>query len=121
MFDTVTVALVALPMFPAASYARAPNVWLPLAIVVVLNAIEYGELVSFPIDTPSRKNSTRVTPTLSVALAAALMVPVTVEPFAGDVIAAVGAVVSVQGRVETMMVVLGELLPLASKASTERV
>ena len=95
--------------------------WLPFAIVVVLNAIEYGELVSLPSDTPSRKNSTRVTPTLSVALADALMVPVTFEPLAGEVIATVGAVVSVQGRVETMMVVLGELLPEASKASTARV
>jgi hypothetical protein len=83
--------------------------------------MEYGEVVSLPIDTPSRKNSTRVTPTLSVAFADAVTVPETVDPLAGEVIVAVGAVVSVQGRVETMMVVLGELLPVASKASTESV
>ena len=37
---------------PGGSEVRAPNVWLPSAIVGALNAIEYGELVSLPIDTP---------------------------------------------------------------------
>ena len=87
--------------------------WLPFATVVVLNAVEYGEVVSFPNDTPSRKNSTRTTATLSVAFAAAVTVPVTVEPLAGDVIEELGGTTSVGiplFQIATWMILLSVIL-----------
>ena len=121
VFDTVTVTLVALPTFPAASKARAPNVWLPFAIVVVLNAIEYGRACVAPERHSVAEELDAVTPTLSVALADAVDGACDRRAVRRRRHDAVGAVVSVQGRVETMTAVLGELLPEASKASTARV
>src|SRR5581483_1865223 len=47
-----------------------------------------------PSGLPSSRNCTRFMATLSVALATRLIVPVTVAPFAGDVIETCGGVVS---------------------------
>ncbi len=62
--------------------------------MVVAQLQEYGEVVSVAWRAPSRKNSTFVTPTASVAVAATATVPETVAPAAGEVIEATGAVVS---------------------------
>ena len=50
-----------------------------------------------PVSAPSTKSSTRVTPTLSLAFAATVTVPLTVAPLAGEVIDVVGGVVSPGG------------------------
>ena len=50
--------------------------------------------MSVPCSTPSTRNSTRATPTLSEAEAARATAPETVEPAVGEEIATLGAVVS---------------------------
>ena len=60
----------------------------------MLQANAYGEVVSVPASVPSTKSSTRLTPTLSLALAETVTVPLTVAPFSGAVIDVVGGVVS---------------------------
>ena len=63
--------------------------------VVVFQETAYGALVSLaPRLTPSRRNRTRTTPTLSEALAVTKMVPETVAPSSGDVMVTVAGVVS---------------------------
>src|SRR5689334_8527252 len=91
---TVTLTVDDVPMLFAASYALATSACAPLVAVVVFQLHAYGEEVSVDCSTPSRRNSTLVTPTLSLALAVTLTVADTVAPFAGAVIEAVGAVVS---------------------------
>ena len=54
----------------------------------------YGAVVSVHCNAPFTKNSTRVTPTLSLAFAVTAIVPLTVAPLAGDVMLTVGATVS---------------------------
>src|SRR5436190_2095783 len=79
---------------PAASRAIAVTVWLlPAARDVVLYETWYGAVVSsFPTWVPSRRNLTPATPTLSAAVAARVIVPVTAASAAGDVTETVGAV-----------------------------
>src|SRR2546427_11958971 len=63
--------------------------------VVVSHGTEYGAVVSSaPRAAPSSWNWTPTTPTLSEALAETVMLPVTVAPEVGAVMATVGAVVS---------------------------
>ena len=50
--------------------------------------------MSVPASEPSTKSSTRLTPTLSAAIAETVTVPLTVAPPAGEVIDVVGGVVS---------------------------
>ncbi len=93
--STVTLMVVLLPWLFAASKARDWMVWLlPLARPVVSHEKLYGDVVSVPARAPSIQNSTRVTPTLSVAVAVTLTVPLTVAPLAGAVMDVVGGVVS---------------------------
>src|SRR6185436_9888048 len=83
---TVTVTFVAVAVFPAASRAT----------VVVSQVTPYGLVVSSaPRLAPSSLNWTPTTPMLSEAVAeTARVVPDTVAPLAGAVIATVGSVVS---------------------------
>jgi hypothetical protein len=78
----------------AASNARTVSEWVPFAAPVVFHDAEYGDVVSLESSAPSTRKSTRVTPTLSLAFAWMLMVPLTVAPAPGLAIDAVGAVVS---------------------------
>ena len=89
--------------------------WEPFETVVVSTEAEYGDVVSCPYMTPSRRNSTLVTPTLSVALTVSVIVPLTVAPFVGAVAATVGATVSA-AAFETVTVTLAAvpMLPAAS-------
>jgi hypothetical protein len=86
--DTVTV--VDCPTLFAASYARDCSVWLPFASVVVFQLKLYGDALSVNASAPSIQSSTRVTPTLSVAVAVTSVVALTLVPFPGLVIAVVG-------------------------------
>src|SRR5918995_1770857 len=80
---------------PAASRARAVSVWVPFVAVVVFQETEYGAVVSSaPRVTPSSRNCTPVTPTLSEASAVTATVPETVAPPAGLVTLTAGGVVS---------------------------
>jgi hypothetical protein len=88
-----TPALVALLL--DVSVANAVNVCLPLLNDVVVNGCEYGaEVTGEPKPVPSTMNCTLATPTLSVAFALTVIVPETVAPETGEVIATVGGVVS---------------------------
>jgi len=63
--------------------------------VVVFHETEYGAAVtSAPALSPSSRNCTPTTPTLSEALAVTLIVPATMVPEAGEVMLTVGGVVS---------------------------
>src|SRR6187401_2660064 len=64
-----------LALLPAASNAFAVSVCAPFASVFESSVIEYGEVVSVPLSTPSTENSTRATPTLSDAVAENVIVP----------------------------------------------
>jgi hypothetical protein len=75
------------------------SAWEPFAAVVVFQLHEYGDVVSVACSTPSRRISTLVTPTLSDADAATVVVPETVAPFAGAVIEVEGGCVSAGGGV----------------------
>src|SRR5688572_26130403 len=84
------------PVLPAESRATALRLWAPLVAPVVFQEIDQGaEVSSFPRLTPSSRNWTPATPTLSEALAVIVTVPVTELPAAGAVRVAVGEVVSV--------------------------
>src|SRR5687767_7608092 len=91
---TVTVRDTVPPKFPAASCARAAMPCVPLLLDVLAHETEYGAVVSVATTVPSTRNSTRVTPTLSLALAEIVTVPLTVAPAAGEVSDTVGCVVS---------------------------
>ncbi len=92
---TVTVREAAVAVLPAASRATAVSAWLPFVVVVVVQVIEYGLVVSSaPRFAPSRRNCTPVTPTLSDAVAETATAPLTVAPLAGALRATVGGVVS---------------------------
>src|SRR5947208_3397681 len=92
---TVTVTGTDAVVLPAASRASAVSVCVPAAAVVVSHVTAYGAVVSStPRFAPSSLNCTPTTPTLSVAFAVTLTLPDTVAPFAGPVIATLGAVVS---------------------------
>ena len=68
--------------------------WEPFERDVVFIEVEYGAVVSCPYTEPSRRNSTFVTPTLSVAVTDWVIIPLTVDPFVGVLAATVGADVS---------------------------
>jgi len=112
---TVTVTLAEAPVLPDASRATADSVWAPLAAVVVSHVAVYGGVVTWtPRFAPSRMNWTPATPTLSVALAETVTLPVTVAPARGAVIAIVGGVVSV-GAAPLPVAIAELLLPFAVK------
>ena len=84
-FSTVTVPS-ADAVRPAASRATAVTECAPSATFVVSHEATYGALMSSaPSWTPSTKNFTPATPTLSEALAETLITPETVAPSAGAV------------------------------------
>ena len=112
---TVTVTRAEVPVLPDASRATADSVWAPLAAVVVSHVTAYGGVVTWtPRFTPSSMNWTPATPTLSVALAETVTLPVTVAPARGAVIAIVGGVVSV-GAAPLPVAIAELLLPFAVK------
>jgi hypothetical protein len=76
-------------------------------------------VASVPSPTLSTKNRTPTTPTLSVAVAVTVVVPFTVAPDEGAVMATVGAVLSLK----TVTVIATEVaaLPAASRATAVRV
>src|SRR5437773_11644605 len=91
--ETVTVTGAEAVRRPAASRATAVKVCEPLLALVVFHEMEYGAAVtSVPASTPSSRNCTPTTPTLSEALAVGLMVPPTVTPDAGDMMLTAGGV-----------------------------
>src|SRR5881296_138461 len=93
--STVTLTALAGAVLPAASRATAVTECAPFAAVEVIQARVYGAAVtSAPRFAPSSLNCTPTTATLSVALAETVIVPATVAPAAGAVIATVGGVVS---------------------------
>ena len=92
--STLTLMIADAPLFAAASYALACSECAPLAAAVLSQLHAYGEVVSVDASAPSRRNSTRVTPTLSLAVAVTVVGPVIVAPLEGAVSVAVGAVVS---------------------------
>ena len=92
---TVTLMIDEVAVLPAASRAVAEILWEPLDVIVVSQAMVYGEVVSSdPRLTPSSLNWTPKTPTLSEALALMVVVAETVEPLVGAVMETVGGVVS---------------------------
>src|SRR6185436_1289671 len=115
---TVTVTVVAVAVLPAASRATAVSVWLPFATVVVSHVTPYGLVVSSaPRLAPSSLNCTPTTPMLSEAVAeTASVVPDTVAPLAGAVIATVGSVVSALLTVTVTFVAVA-VFPAASRAT----
>ncbi len=111
----MTVTPLDVVTLPAASRARALSVCEPLATGTVFQEMLYGAAVSSaPRLTPSSRNCTPATPMLSDALAETTIVPVTVEPLAGAVMAAVGNTVSGTVTVTTLEVAT---LPAASRAT----
>ena len=107
---TVTVMLVAVPTFPAASFAATESVCFPLATFFVSQTTLYGATVSAESRfVPSSLNCTETTPTLSEAFAETTTEePETVAPFAGEVREMAGAVVSTG---ETVVLGGGGVLP----------
>src|SRR5262245_26184287 len=83
--------------FPAASKARAVKLCAPVAAEDVFRDAVSGDAVSVDRTTPSTRNSTRVTPTLSEALAVSVTVPLTVVPAEGAVKDTAGGVASAGG------------------------
>src|SRR5882672_6841923 len=107
---TVTVTEAEVVRLPAASRATALKVCAPLPTLPVFHETENGALVSSaPSATPSLKNCTPATPTLSEAFADTVMVPDTVAPFAGAVRLTAGGVVSGGGALFTVTVIGFEL------------
>ena len=78
LFETTTATCPDSPDLPDASYARAVTMCVPFGTDVLLQLMAYGATVSAPTIAPSIMNSTRVTPTSSVAVAASVADPVTV-------------------------------------------
>jgi len=76
---------------PWLSVAVAVNTRLPFATLVVSNVVEYGVVVSVTLVPSGRSNFTlAMVPSGSDAFADTVIVPLTVEPLAGDVIDTVG-------------------------------
>src|SRR5947209_14484621 len=116
-----TVTLTAeVAVLPAASRAIAVRVCTPFLAVVLFHETAYGTVVtSAPRFAPSSLNCTPTTPTLSVALAEIVIVPVTVESAAGAVMDTAGGVVSLN----TVTLTAAEVatFPAASRATAVRV
>jgi hypothetical protein len=104
----------AVPTFPAASKARAVNVTGPFKLVVFQLKL-YGADVNVPACVEPAQSSTLVTPTLSLALTATAVVPLTVLPAAGLVMDATGAVESVAPAKFTVVEAV-PVFPAASNA-----
>ncbi len=94
VLSTVTLTAAEMPKLPAASDACAVRLCPPSVPVVVAHDALNGASVSVLSNTPSTKNCTWVTPTLSDAVAEIGMDPLTVAPSAGPMILAIGGVVS---------------------------
>src|SRR4029078_8976369 len=86
---TLTTTAVELVALPAASEARATSEALLPASAVESQLKAYGALLSLASSVPLTRRSTRVTPTLSLAVTLIGAMPVTV-PRVGDVIATEG-------------------------------
>src|SRR6266540_1784050 len=110
---TVTVTGVDEVAFPAASIARAWTEYDTFGPVVVSHVAVNGAAVALPISVPSTKNSTRATPTSSVAAAVRVTVPATCAPPTGDESATDGAATS---RTTIWIGALVPTLPAASFA-----
>src|SRR2546427_8842183 len=95
-FEIVTLVDADVARLFEVSRARAAGVCVELFDrVVVSQPIVYGGVVtSAPNATPSTRNCTPATPTLSEAVAVTATVPLTVAPFAGAVTLTAGGVVS---------------------------
>src|SRR5439155_3411576 len=116
---TVTFTAAVVAELPAASLATALTLWLPFALTVVFQDIEYGAVVtSAPRFTPSSLNCTPTMPTLSMALAETVTVPATEAPATGAVMETAGGVVS-GTRLLTLTLTAAEVaeLPAASRAT----
>src|SRR5438552_611852 len=114
--STVTLIAAAVVVFPAASRATAVKLCEPLLAVVVFQETAYGAVVSSAFKfTPSSLNCTPTTPTLSVALALTVTVPLTEASAAGAVMDTVGGVVSFV----TVTLIAAEVavFPAASRAT----
>ena len=120
MFDTVTLTAADVVVLPEASRARAVSECGPLMLFQEFQTTAYGALVSSaPSGSPSTRNWTPATASLSDALAVTFtVVPDTVEPAVGAVTATVGSVVS-QADVVAVRVALVDALLAKSYASTE--
>ncbi len=93
VFATLTVTGADVVRLPAASRARAVSVCAPFETVRVSQASPYGaSKSSAPLATPSTKNCTPTTPTLSLASAMTLTMSPTWALRAGDVIETDGGV-----------------------------
>lgn len=116
---TVTVMLELIVILPAASWAMAVRVWLPLLSVVVSQTVEYGAVVSSaPWLPPSIVNWTPATPTLSLAVAVIeTLLPDTVAPLVGAVRETVGTELSTV----TVTVLLVVVLPALSVVTAVKV
>src|SRR5256712_12585860 len=95
VLSTVTLTAAEAAVLPAASRATAVRPWAAFVAVGVGQEIVYGAAgTSAPRLTLSSLNCTPTMPTLSVALAEAVILPKTVAPAAGAVIETVGGVTS---------------------------
>ena len=101
-FATVTLTEL-LAELPAASKALACTVCAPSATAAVFHAYAYGDAASVAARTPSTQNSTRLTPTLSLADAVTDTTPDTSAPLAGAVTDTTGTVVSGQDEVAALI------------------
>src|SRR5579859_907383 len=123
---TVTATGAEVAWLPEGSVASAASVWLPLPAPAVFQLRLKGGLVRRePRLAPSSSICTEATvPLLSLALAATVTVPETVDPAAGAVTATVGGVVSVEaglsatrsaavGPAEEAVAVLAPVAPAA--------
>ena len=121
VFETVTLTRADVVVLPAASRATAVSVWAPLVAVVVFQETAKGATVSSaPRLAPSSLNWTPATPTLSVAVAATVTVPLTVASAAGAASETLGGVVSGLSTVlstVTLTDVDVAVLPAASRAT----
>ena len=106
-FTTVTLTLLLVCRFPAASRAMAASTCEPFGTVTLFQGTSYGATVSSAprLMTPSSVNCTPATPMSSEALAVTVTTPVTVAPLDGVVSVTVGAVVSGGGGGEIVAVV----------------
>src|SRR5438552_2324842 len=113
-FITVTLTAAEVAVLPAASRATAVTLWLPFALKVVFQEIEYGAVVtSAPRFTPSSLNCTPTTPTLSVASADTVTVPTTEAPGVGEEMETVGGLLSTV----TLIAAAVAVFPAASRAT----
>src|SRR5207249_7296875 len=91
---TVTAVDELVPVLPAASFAVAVNVCVPLAIVPEFHEMVKGGVTLLPTWTLSTYRYTTFTPTLSEVLTCTPIVPASVAPLEGEIILIVGAVTS---------------------------